>query len=268
MLLVFSDLDGTILDSETYSPAEARPGLLLLQRENITLVPASSKTFDEMCLVVHDIGCRGPFIFENGGGIAYPQDDGFYIHAMGPGLQDLSDGFGILLSLMEKPPRLVRDMDLSEIMERTGFDIEKAQKVLLRRFTLPFVPEGPPLNHDQIVTWNQHLEKWGFHVTRGERFHYFTSLYSSKGEAMVELIRYYHEEKGIEKISSVAIGDSINDISMLNLSDMAYVVRQKDGSSIRVNNEHVYVTKAPGPAGFTEAIKDLLSREMQDGCSG
>ena len=268
MIIVFSDLDGTILDSENYSPAAARPGLLLLREKNIPLIPASSKTFEEMCLVANEIGCDGPLIFENGGGIAYPSVNGYRIEELGMPVDELLEGTGILTFMMNKRIRLVRDMDISEIMHRTGFDSSRAEMVKLRRFSLPFVPEGPSLSADEIARINDHLEKWGFHLTRAERFHYFTSLQADKAEAMTEVVDYYRHEKGIEKIITLAIGDSINDLPMLKLADCAYLVRCKDGSFIDTGCVDITVTDEPGPSGFTEAIRRYFSPEKKtDGCT-
>jgi hypothetical protein len=46
--VVFSDLDGTLLDHETYSFDAARPGLDALKSRGIPLILASSKTRAEM----------------------------------------------------------------------------------------------------------------------------------------------------------------------------------------------------------------------------
>ena len=41
---IFSDLDGTLLDHDTYGYEPARPALALLGRKNIPLILCSSKT--------------------------------------------------------------------------------------------------------------------------------------------------------------------------------------------------------------------------------
>lgn len=66
-LLVFSDLDGTLLDHTTYSYAPARPALAALRARDALLILASSKTAAEM-LPLHqelDLG-EAPMIVENG----------------------------------------------------------------------------------------------------------------------------------------------------------------------------------------------------------
>ena len=47
-LVIFSDLDGTLLDHQTYSPAPARPALEALRARAIPLVLCTSKTRAEV----------------------------------------------------------------------------------------------------------------------------------------------------------------------------------------------------------------------------
>ncbi|MCP4726565.1 MAG: HAD hydrolase family protein, partial [bacterium] len=74
MKAVFSDLDGTILDFNTYSYDEAREGMNLLKERGIPLIPVSSKTLIEMKGLHRELQLSFPFVFENGGGIAFPEE--------------------------------------------------------------------------------------------------------------------------------------------------------------------------------------------------
>jgi HAD superfamily hydrolase (TIGR01484 family) len=71
--VVFSDLDGTLLDHETYSFDAARPGLDALKSRGIPLILASSKTRAEMQDLAPQLGAAG-LIFENGGGLEWPEN--------------------------------------------------------------------------------------------------------------------------------------------------------------------------------------------------
>ena len=69
-MIVFSDLDGTLLDHETYSFEPARPALDRLKREGHVLVLASSKTAAEIAPLRDAMGfSHCPAIVENGAGI-------------------------------------------------------------------------------------------------------------------------------------------------------------------------------------------------------
>lgn len=75
-LIVFTDLDGTLLDHDSYSPEPARPALERLAMAGIPLILASSKTAAEIDLLRRQIGCEGcPAIVENGAGILETSPD-------------------------------------------------------------------------------------------------------------------------------------------------------------------------------------------------
>ena len=64
------------------------------------------------------------------------------------------------------------------------------------------------------------LTKNGFLVQQGGRFLNITGLHT-KGEAVKKLISIYCDQPGVDKCDSLAIGDSNNDISMLEGADTA-----------------------------------------------
>jgi len=70
MYLIFSDLDGTLLDEDTYSFQEATEAIEFLKEKEIPLILCSSKTRFEMELYREKMDIMTyPFIPENGGAI-------------------------------------------------------------------------------------------------------------------------------------------------------------------------------------------------------
>ena len=76
-LLVFTDLDGTLLDHESYSFEPALPALAVLKEKNIPLVLCTSKTRAEIELFRIQLKNIHPFISENGGAIFVPKGNYF-----------------------------------------------------------------------------------------------------------------------------------------------------------------------------------------------
>ena len=70
--LVFTDLDGTLLD-EQYRFDAALPAIEALRERSVPLVLASSKTLAEMVPLALSLNLTAPFIAENGGVIGFPQ---------------------------------------------------------------------------------------------------------------------------------------------------------------------------------------------------
>ncbi len=73
-LLVFTDLDATLLDHETYDWRPAQPALDELRRRGIPVIFNSSKTKAEQLALRAEIGNEHPFIVENGAAVYFPRD--------------------------------------------------------------------------------------------------------------------------------------------------------------------------------------------------
>src|SRR5690606_41723986 len=71
-LVVFTDLDGTLLDHHSYSWRAALPAMERLAANGIPLVLNSSKTAAEMRDLQGAMGLRAPFIVENGAAVGIP----------------------------------------------------------------------------------------------------------------------------------------------------------------------------------------------------
>ena len=71
-VIIFTDLDGSLLDHENYSFTEAMPSLRRIKQSGIPLIITTSKTRMEVEHLQREIGIREPFIAENGGGIFFP----------------------------------------------------------------------------------------------------------------------------------------------------------------------------------------------------
>jgi len=72
-IVIFTDLDGTLLDHCTYSYKEAEKALESIRRKNIPLIVCSSKTREEIEIYRKKLLNNGPFISENGGAIFIPE---------------------------------------------------------------------------------------------------------------------------------------------------------------------------------------------------
>jgi len=71
-LIVFTDLDGTLLRHEDYDWSPASAAIAELKRRNVPLVIATSKTRAEIEYLRERIGNQDPFISENGGALYIP----------------------------------------------------------------------------------------------------------------------------------------------------------------------------------------------------
>ncbi len=254
-LIVFTDLDGTLLDHETYSHAAADEALALLKSRKIPLILASSKTAAEIAPLRHDLGfdqCEA--IVENGAGLLQPGT--FEKQATGDYHQILSR-LADLPSALRSQFRGFSDWSVEEIAERTGLSVSAAELAKKRNFSEPGLWSG---DAEQFNVFCRLLKDHGLVAQQGGRF-LSLSFGGNKAEQMAE-IRKRHEI-GHNPVFSIALGDAENDVAMLEAADLGVIIPNPTHKGIpRLAGEangSIFRAASPGPVGWNESIKTIIS---------
>jgi len=198
-VLVFSDLDGTLLDHASYSWAPATAALDRLRALECGVILATSKTAAEVSQLRYDIGFSNwPSIVENGGGLllpgGMPAESGSRYDVLRERLGNLPKGFVGF-----------GDMSASEVSKRTGLSEQDAALAKARCFSEPgiWTRSDEALGHFIAAA-----EAEGLVVQRGGRF-LSVSFGGTKADRMDELISRC--SPGV----TIALGDAPNDVQML-----------------------------------------------------
>ncbi len=276
--MIFTDLDGTLLDFATYGWEEAMPALAECKRHQVPVVLVSSKTRAEMDLLRRRMSLSDPFISENGGGIFFPREifkspppeatavpiqpgekalkgEGLWQWSLGSPYADLIKGLQGLREELGWQIRGFSDMRLEEISSLTGLDKESARLATLREFDEPFV-----ILHQEkrdLETLSKAAAKMGLQVISGGRFYHLQGK-NDKGKAMERLVSWYRRSRG--KIVSIALGDSPNDFPMLERADLPVLVRSRqEFPELKERIPRLKVTREMGPKGWNSAVLEILS---------
>ncbi len=248
-MLVVSDLDGTLLDHTTYSFAAARPALAELARLKIPVILNTSKTRAELGALLQKIGLATPYIVENGSAIY--SAEGSLIKAVGTARAKL------VAALKEARQAgfhftSYSDMSVSELVAHTGLTQEQAQQSLARDYTEPLIWRDSAAAMSAFISL---LQAQNLQCIQGGRFLHIMGP-CDKGMAMRELIRTcYPQEEG----TVIALGDSANDRAMLELADIAVVVRSAKHEVLTIaGHKRLITTELIGPAGWNEAVLAIL----------
>ena len=250
--LVFSDLDGTLLDHHSYGHAPAAPALAALRARGIPLILASSKTAAEIAVLHAELGLgTAPAIVENGAGLWQPGEGSS---------QDASDYRRIRAALQALPAALRRPFtgfgDLGEkgIAMATGLPPEAARAAARRQHSEPGLWTGDDAG---LLAFAAALAPQGITARRGGRF-LTLSLGGTKAQMMAQVARRYGAPL------TVALGDAPNDAEMIEAADLGVIVRNDHGTPLPpLDGEasgRVLRTALPGPAGWNAAILDFLKQ--------
>lgn len=263
--IVFSDIDGTLVDFSSYSLELSITAVKYLQEKQVPLILCSSKTRAEVELYRNKISCQDPFIAENGGGIYIPEGyfpktpipstlrDGYHIIELGVPYSRLRTLLEDLRSRTGYPIKGMGDMTLEEICRHTGLLKEEAELARRREFNEPFIIENS--HPDMSILW-QFAAEMGVNITKGGRFYHILGK-NDKGVAVKRLSALFANQFG--EIATIALGDSPNDLTMLQATDMPVLVQRPGGyHDPDVRMRDLYLVPGVGPAGWNSAIKTLI----------
>jgi len=263
--ILFTDLDGTLLDADTYRYDAARRALDRLRDQAVPLVICTSKTRAEVEPLRMELDNHDPFIVENGGALYIP--DGYFNFTL-PG-SSTGDGYRVI-EMGASYPRLRRglrrieeqvgvslvgfgDMTVGRVAQATGLAPFEADLARQREYDEPFLVEDRCMPLQGI---REAARQFGLTIVSGSRFHHLVCG-TDKGGACRVLIACYRKEWGT--VSTAGIGDSPSDFPMLAAVDRPFLVERPEGGHAEgVGVEGLTRVRGIGPAGWTEAVMKLL----------
>ncbi len=268
--IVVTDLDGTLLDFDTYSFDDALPAVKALKKRRIPIICCSSKTRSEIEYWRRKLQLNTPLICENGAAVFMPAKmfDGvkgdlkkrgdYLVREFGASNHEIRKAFTEVRNRSGISVEGFSDMDLKKVQVLCDFVSSKqAKKAADREYSEPFVfPEGTESRTIEYVI--KELEKEGYNVIQGKRFFHLVGDID-KGRAVEYLREMYGKLHGTVP-EVVGLGDSTNDLEMLEVVDYPVLVMGKNRRYNRAvkNKVKPYLAGAPGPEGWSRAITQLF----------
>jgi len=262
-IIIFTDLDGTLLNHHDYAFSEAEPALDRIKQRRIPLIIVTSKTLREVEPLREAIGMDDPFIVENGGGIFFPAGyRGFDIkNALKTEYYDLLR-LGLPYVQIRRFFEKIRltfgakgfgDMSVSEIVRLTGLSRDQAACAKDREFTEPFI-----LNPGQDSAALAALAKQaGMAVTKGGRYYHLIGKNQDKGKAVC-MVRDIFQQHIAAKVITVGLGDSENDRSFLEEVDIPILIPHPVHGYLDMDRPGLLRAEMPGSHGWNAVMEGLL----------
>lgn len=251
-LLVFTDLDGTLMSHNDYTWDAALPALEQLANIGAGVVLASSKTAPEIGRLRHDMGLeRWPAIVENGAGLLRPH---IWDSPQPSIYAQLRATLGDISADVRKRFLGFGDMDVEQVADLTGLSTSAATLAKERSFSEPGTWSGTPEEKAQFLN---KLAAKGVFAREGGRF-LTLSFGGTKADQMAHIIN------DLGPLNTIALGDAPNDVEMLEAADFGVIIANPHGAQLPLltgeTHGRITRTKLAGPDGWNAAIMAHIAR--------
>jgi mannosyl-3-phosphoglycerate phosphatase len=256
-ILLFTDLDGTLLNKKTF---EFKAALNLIKNcisKGINIIPNSSKTDLELDEICENLEIPKVYISENGSfiyGLNYLSkklNEKVYLSRDKAVIfKNFSDNINVKL---QKKCLILENETLKNQIEVLGLPQNKISKAMNRKFSMPFIFLG---NKDEEIELKKNVKKNGLNIQFGGRV---LSLGDkvSKGDAMMRFISLLSNETKKNYVS-ICVGDNENDFDMLDKCDYPCLVKNGPLKNINFKNQCVF-SKKEAPDGWVEVVNKTLN---------
>lgn len=262
--IVYTDLDGTLLDLKSYSFMQSIGAIEKLKSARVPVIFCSSKTRKEQEFYRKSVGLKTPFIVENGSAIYIPkgyfskpipyntyQTEDYEVICLGKSVNAIRQ----LLHARREELRLnfdfYEDLPAEEVSMITGLDVKSSRRAMQRDYSETI------LRGRTSKGLYEALEREGFQSIPGSKFETVISATADKGKAVDILNELFLSEYG--QIKTYGIGDSINDAEMLASVQKAFLVQRPNGEWANIDDVFVKVVNGIGPRGWTKVVEQVLN---------
>lgn len=269
-LVVMTDLDGTLLDHHTYSYTPAIPVLARLKAADIPLILNTSKTAAELEIIRKELENSAPYVVENGSAVFIPaeyfdgelentaQKSGYYMHVLGALRSEILE----LVHKIRIDKKFLftgfADMEVSEVIVHTGLSETDAILAATREFSEPLIWQD---SARQLLNFEALIANHGLRLLKGGRFVHVIGA-CDKGKCLHWLRERFTNSCGARP-AFVALGDSQNDVAMLNAADTAVIVRSSQHEPpVLEKRSSIIITEKIGPQGWADALTQILDEAL------
>lgn len=268
-LLIFSDIDGTFLNHDNYSM-----GTLFKYIKNLNMdfevIFNTSKTYEETVKINKKLQLNFPFIVENGACIFFPKN---YLNENFKKKKILryKDHLCYKISRL-KPNKVINllrnfrkkysfkfynELSDNELKNITQLKISDIRLSKNRQFSNPIFWMDT-LKKKETFKKEFCLLNTGFLISDGGRFLHVLDK-CDKGVALQKFLKIINLKKN--SYETISLGDSENDIPMLELTNFACIIKSNKSKKLSLKNKKIYRSNQTAPDGWKESLEHVLSKE-------
>ena len=255
---VVTDLDGTLMD-DNYDITPARKTLKWLADLSIPVIPCTSKTASEVRHFRNANHLCDPYIVENGAAVYGLHEDKKieWELILGRSYGELRQVLNSLSKLLAYDLMPLNDLNTNQIYNLTGLNDQEITRALDRHWSVPFL-NPPDIIFDKL---SQFCKSYNVHIFKGNRMSHLLCENSHKGKAVNKLKDYLDKPN----IKIIALGDSQNDLPLLESADISIVIPGKHGPNKYlidgINSGDFILANEPHALGWANSLKNIIHNQ-------
>ena len=264
--LIFTDLDGSLLDHENYSYGSNKKIISKIINNKNEIIFNTSKTFSECKKLLKELKLSNmPFSCENGAVLYFPKirfnkiknSSSFEKYWKVRTAKLSSKNWHQFLLKKQKKFNFLIAQDLSPKILKKYTNLDNTSKMLNREAS-------------QIILWKDSLvnlkkfknvlksEKKGV-LIQGSRFMQVSSVCNKRIAKKLISHIYDNQFYGTYSKNTIALGDSKNDIDMLNSASYPCLIKNRSGyfPKLRSNKKNIIKSSKFAPDGWSQVLYKL-----------
>ena len=264
--LIFTDLDGTLLDHDNYSYGNNKKMISTIINNKNEIIFNTSKTFSECKKLLKELKLSNmPFSTENGAVLYFPKirfnkikNSSSFERYWKLRIAKLSSkSWHQFLKQKQKKYNFLIAQDLSSKILKKYTNLDDTSKMLNREAS-------------QIILWEDSLvnlkkfknelksEKQGV-LIQGSRFMQVSSVCNKRIAKKLISHAYDYQFYGTYSKNTIALGDSKNDIDMLNSASYPCLIKNRSGYflKLRSNKKNIIKSSKFAPDGWSQVLYKL-----------
>ena len=258
-ILIFTDLDGSLLDKETFKFDIIKDYFKELVGNGIIIIPNSSKTEAELLDFNEQNNLDLSFIAENGSSIHRLNK----IHQNLPDKIIISRTIDEIRNIYEENISLdfgnkithILELDREKQQKILGLPLDKIKLAIKRDHSIPIKFNGTKIEKNEFI---KIMKNSGLTIQTGGRIMNVCDNVN-KSKAMSRALQLIRKQLD-DEIITIGVGDNENDIEMIKQTDYPCLVKNDNFDSSLINIDNLIKSDEPSPKGWSDVIKTALQK--------
>ena len=265
--IIFTDLDESLLKDNEYYPKVLNKFINKLLSQNYLIVVLTSKTFSKVKNLFKKNNIKLFLNSENGSSFYILNSNNQNNISYKKFINKKAIKSNIILKKLKKLPRrflsnliFIKDLSLEEQSKITKLKKSDLVQFNDREFSVSLIWNG---NNNLLLLLKKYLKKLNLQASFGGKMLNVSGEHS-KLDALFFFKETYIKQYKAKDCITVSIGDSQNDVEMLNHTDYSGIVIRKDKKKLNlIKNQNVFISNSFAPEGWVELL-NRITKKMEE----